>query len=73
MGCDGRDNIKKIWRFISMVVPWKKQKRNKTKLNRYSDFEESLFWSDCKSIRSNNDNKNDYSNSNNYNDNNNNK
>ena len=42
---------------------WSLQKaknKNKTKLNRYSDFEERLFWSDSKSIRSNKDQKNDY-------------
>ena len=46
---------------------------NKTSLNGYSDFEESLFWSDSKSIRSNNDNKNDYNDNNNSIKNNNNK
>ena len=38
----------------------KAKHKNKTKLNRYSDFEERLFWSDSKSIRSNKNHKNDY-------------
>ena len=38
----------------------KNKNENKTYLNGYADFEESLFWRDSKSIRSNNDNKNDY-------------
>ena len=40
--------------------PFKRQKRNKAYLNGYSDFEESLFWKDSKSICRNNDNKSDY-------------
>ena len=57
---DGRDNTKKVWSFILIAVPSKSKNENKTYLNGYSDFEESLFWRDSKSIRSNNDNKNDY-------------
>ena len=57
MRCDGRDNTKKL-RFISIAVPSKNKNENKNSLNGYSDFEKSLFY--YKSIRSNNDNKNDY-------------
>ena len=49
---------------LALFPLWSLQKRNKnenkTLLNGYSDFEESLLRSDSKSIRSNNDNKNDY-------------
>ena len=58
MRCDGRDNLKKLWSFISIVVP-SKNKIEKTKLSGYSYLEERLFWKDSKSIRDNNDNKND--------------
>ena len=58
MKCDGRDNTKKLRSFISIVVPLKNKNENKNSLNGYSDFEKSLFYN--KSIRSNNDNKNDY-------------
>ena len=57
MSCDGRDNTKKLRSFISIVVPSKNKNENKNSLNGYSDFEKSLFYN--KSIRSNNDNKND--------------
>ena len=60
MMSDGRDNTKKLWSFISIAVPSKNKNENKTYLSGYSDFVESLFWRDSKSIRSNNDNKNDY-------------
>ena len=60
MRSDGRDNTKNLWSFISIEVPSKNKNENKTHLNGYSYFEESLFWRDSKSIRSNNDNKNDY-------------
>ena len=56
----GRDNTKKLWSFISISVPSKNKNEGKTYLSGYSDFEESLFWRDSQSIRSNNDNKNDY-------------
>ena len=46
--------------FISVAIPLKNKSENKTSLNGYSNFEERLCWSDSKSIRSNNDNKNDY-------------
>ena len=58
MRCDGRDNTKILRSFISIVVPVKNKNENKNSLNGYSDFEKSLFY--YKSIRSNNDNKNDY-------------
>ena len=58
MSCEGRDNTKKLRSFISIVVPSKNKNENKNSLNGYSDFEKSLFYN--KSIRSNNDNKNDY-------------
>ena len=58
MRCDGRDNTKKLRGFISIVVPSKNKNENKNSLNGYSDFEKSLFY--YKSIRSNNDNKNNY-------------
>ena len=58
MRCDGRDNTKKLRSFISIVVPSKNKNEHKNSLNGYSDFEKSLFYN--KSIRSNNDNKNDY-------------
>ena len=60
MRSDGRDNTKKLRSFISIAVPSKSKSENKTYLNRYCDFEESLLSRDSKSIRSNNDNKNDY-------------
>ena len=41
-------------------ITQKNKNENKTYLNGYADFEESLFQRDSKSIRSNNDNKNDY-------------
>ena len=56
MRSDGRENIKKLWSFTSIVVPSK----DKAYLNGYSDFEESLFWKDSKSICRNNNNKSDY-------------
>ena len=55
---DGRDNIKKLRSFISTVVSLKNKNENKNSLNGFSDFQKSLFYN--KSIRSNNDNKNDY-------------
>ena len=58
MRCDGRDNTKKLTSFVSIVAPSKNRNENKNSLNEYSDFEKSLFY--YKSIRSNNDNKNDY-------------
>ena len=58
MRCDGRDNTKKLRSFTSIVVPSKNKNENKNLLNGYSDFEKSLLYD--KSIRSNNDNKNDY-------------
>ena len=58
MRCDGRDNTKKLRSFISTAVPSKNKNENKNSLNGYSDFQKSLFYN--KSIRSNNDNKNDY-------------
>ena len=58
MRCDGRDNTKKLRSFISIVVPLKNKNENKNSLNGYTDFEKSLFYN--KSIRSNNNNKNDY-------------
>ena len=60
MRSDDRDNAKKLWSFISIAFPSKNKNENRTYLNGYSDFEESLFWRDSKSIRSNNDNKSDY-------------
>ena len=58
MRYDGRNNTKKLRSFISIMVSSKNKNENENSLNGYSDFEESLF---CyKSIRSNNDNKNDY-------------
>ena len=57
MRCDDRDNTKILRSFISIAVPLKNKNENKNSLNRYSDFEKSLFYN--KSIRSNNDNKND--------------
>ena len=60
MRSDGRDNTKKLWNFISIVVLPKNKKENKTYLNGYSDFEESLFWGDSKGMRSNNDSKSYY-------------
>ena len=59
MRCDDRDNTKNLWSFFSFAVPSGIKNENKTKLNGYSDFEESLFWSDNKSICGNNDNRND--------------
>ena len=47
----------------ALLPLWSLQKNkneNKTKLNEHSDFEESLFWSNSKSIRINNDNTNNY-------------
>ena len=38
----------------------KSKKENKTKLNGFSDLEESLFWSNSKSICSNSNNKINY-------------
>ena len=58
MRSDGRDNTKKLRSFISIVVPSKNKNKNKNSLNGYSDFKKTLFY--YKSIRSNNDNKNDY-------------
>ena len=58
MRCDGRDNTKKMWSFNSIVVPSKNKNKNKNPLNGYSDIEKNLFYN--KSIRSNNENKNDY-------------
>ena len=58
MRCDGRDNTKKLRSFTSIVVLSKNKNENKNSLNGYSDFEKSLLYD--KSIRSNNDNKNDY-------------
>ena len=58
MRCNGRDNAKKLRRFISIAVPSKNKNENKNSLNGYSDFEKSLLY--YKSIPSNNDNKNDY-------------
>ena len=58
MKCDGRNNTKKLTSFISIVVLSKNKNENKYSLNGYSDFEKSSFYN--KSIRSNNDNKNDY-------------
>ena len=55
---DGRDNTKKLRSFISTVVSLKNKNENKNSLNGFSDFQKSLFYN--KSIRSNNDNKNDY-------------
>ena len=49
MRSDGRDNTKK--------VPSNDKNENKTYLNRYSNFEESLPWRASESIR---DNKYDY-------------
>ena len=60
MRWDGRDNTIKLWSFISIVFPSKNKSENKTKFNGYSDFEESLLWSDSKSIRNNDDNKIDF-------------
>ena len=60
MRCDAKDNTKKLWSFISISVPLKNKNENKTLLNGYSDFEESLFRSDSKSVRSINDNKNEF-------------
>ena len=57
MSCDGRDNTKKLRSFISIVFPSKNKNETKNSLNGCSDFEKSLFYN--KSIRSNNDNKND--------------
>ena len=58
MSCEGRDNTKKLRSFISIVVPSKNKNETKNSLNECSDFEKRLFYN--KSIRSNNDNKNDY-------------
>ena len=58
MRCDVRDNTKMLRSFISIMAPSKNRNENKNSLNGYSDFEKSLFY--YKSIRSNNDNKNDY-------------
>ena len=58
MMCDRRDNTKKLRSFISIAVPSKNKNKNKNSLNGYSDIEKSLFY--YKSIRSNNDNQNDY-------------
>ena len=55
---NGRDNAKKLWSFISIQSPPKYKRKNKSKLNEYSDFAESLFQSDSKSIPSNSENKN---------------
>ena len=60
MRFDDRDNTKRLGSFISIIAPSKNKSGNKAKLNVYSDFGESLFWNDSKSIRNNNDNKNDY-------------
>ena len=57
MRCDGRDNIKKL-RSFKIVVSLKNKNENKNSLNGYTDFEKSLFYN--KSIRSSNNNKNDY-------------
>ena len=57
MRCDGRDNTKE-WSFTSIVVPSRNKNENKNSLNGYSDFGKNLFYN--KSIRSNNENKNDY-------------
>ena len=46
MRCDGRDNTKNLWSVFPFAVPSGSKNENKTKLNGYSDFEESLFWSD---------------------------
>ena len=43
MSRDGRDSTKKLRSFISIVVPPENKNKNKTKLNGYSDLEESLF------------------------------
>ena len=56
MRCDGREH-KKV---VELYFHWAPSKnKNKTLLNGYSDFEQSLFWSNSKSTRSNNDDKND--------------
>ena len=60
MGSDGRDNTKNCGVLFPLRFLQKNKNENKTLLNGYSDFEESLLWSDSKSIRSNNDNKNDH-------------
>ena len=57
MRCDGRDNTKKL-RSFKIVVSLKNKNENKNSLNEYTDFEKSLFYN--KSIRSSNNNKNDY-------------
>ena len=57
MRCDGRYNTKKL-RSFKIVVSLKNKNENKNSLNGYTDFEKSLFYN--KSIRSSNNNKNDY-------------
>ena len=47
----GSDNTKKLWSYISIVVPSKNESKNKTKLSGYSDIEGSLFWNDSRIIR----------------------
>ena len=58
MRCDGSDNTKKLRSFFTIVVTLKSKNENKNSLNGYTDFEKSLFYN--KSIRSSNNNKNDY-------------
>ena len=45
MRCDGMDNTKKLWSFISIVVPLKNKQEKKNKMNGYSDFREGSLCS----------------------------
>ena len=63
--CDGRDNTKKLWNFISIVVPWKtvvgyidlEQKKTYEKLKNRGWYGKWYWYFD--NAATSNDNKND--------------